>query len=124
MTRLCSRWGSVESRSRRTHFRASTRSHPGCRVDSQLVIDEGSVVDVFDPRLALLSLGIAAVASERVRKVIGQSIGYAAAGTAKVSGSVADAGRDIVDEARRVAGHETTSAPKQVRSRTKSATAA
>ncbi len=60
-------------------------------------------MEFLDPRLALLSVGIAAVASERVRRTIGRGIGYAAAGTMKVGGEVAHAGRDIVDEARHVA---------------------
>lgn len=61
-------------------------------------------MEFLDPRLAVLSLGIAAVASERVRKGVGRGIGYVAAGTMKVGESVVDAGRDIVDEARQVAG--------------------
>ncbi len=62
-------------------------------------------MELLDPRLAVLSLGVAAVASERVRRGIGRGIGYAAAGTMAVTGSIVHAGRDIVDEAREVAGH-------------------
>ena len=61
-------------------------------------------MEFLDPRLALLSLGVATVASERVRKGVGRGIGYVAAGTVAVTGPVVHAGRDIVDEAREVAG--------------------
>lgn len=62
-------------------------------------------MELLDPRLAMLSLGVAAVTSERVRKTVGQGIGYVAAGTMKVGDSVVDAGRDIVGEARATARH-------------------
>ena len=61
--------------------------------------------------LALLSLGVAAVTSERVRKTVGRGIGYVAAGTMTVGGSVVHAGRDIVDEAREVASPNGTAKP-------------
>ena len=79
-------------------------------------------MEFLDPRLAVLSLGVAAVASERVRRVIGRGIGYAAAGTVIVAGPVVDAGRDIVAEARDVARHN-GSAP-STPARKKSATTA
>ena len=60
-------------------------------------------MELLDPRLALLSLGVAAVASERVRKGAGRGIGYLVAGTVAVTGPVVHAGRDIVEEAREVA---------------------
>lgn len=63
-------------------------------------------MELLDPRMAVLSLAIAAVASERVRRGVGRGIGYVAAGTMKVGGTVVDAGRDIVDEAREVAAHD------------------
>ncbi len=63
-------------------------------------------MEFLDPRLGLLSVGIAAVASERVRKGIGRGIGYVAAGTMTIGGGIVHAGRDIVDEAREVAGHD------------------
>jgi hypothetical protein len=62
-------------------------------------------VEFLDPRLALIGVGVAAVASERVRKVIGRGVGYVAAGTMKVGSPVVNAGRDIVEEARHTAGH-------------------
>ena len=68
-------------------------------------------MEFVDPRLALLSVGIAAVASERVRKGIGRGIGYVAAGTMTIGGTVVHAGRDIVDEAREVASHNGTTKP-------------
>jgi hypothetical protein len=79
-------------------------------------------MEILDPRLAVLSAGVALVASERVRKVVGRGIGYAAAGTMKVGGPVVDAGRDIVDEARHVASPDGKT--KTTASRSKSAAAA
>ena len=66
-------------------------------------------MELLDPRLALLGIGLAAVASERVRKGVGRGIGYVAAGTAAVTGPVVHAGRDIVEEAREVASRNGTS---------------
>ncbi len=74
-----------------------------------------------DPRLALIGVGVAIVASERVRKAVGRGVGYVAAGTMKVGGPVAHAAEDIYDEARHVAGHD--GAP-PAKPRAKSATAA
>ena len=76
-------------------------------------------MELLDPRLALLSLGVAAVASERVRKGVGRGIGYVAAGTMAVTGPVVHAGRDIVEEARDVA--DRNSAPASGPSRKKAA---
>ena len=67
-------------------------------------------MELLDPRLALLGIGVAAVASERVRKGVGRGIGHLAAGTAAVTGPVVHAGRDIVEEAREVASRNSTSA--------------
>lgn len=77
-------------------------------------------MELLDPRLALLSLGVAAVASERVRKGFGRGIGYLAAGTVAVTGPVVHAGRDIVEEARDVASRN---GPPRSRSPRKKATA-
>ena len=68
-------------------------------------------MELLDPRLALLSLGVAAVASERVRKGVGRGIGYVAAGTVAVTVPVVHAGRDIVEEAREVASRNGAPAP-------------
>ncbi len=84
-------------------------------------------MDFLDPRLAVLSLAVAVVASEHVRKGIGRGIGYVAAGTMKVGGSVVGAGRDIVEEAREVAAHNgapSSHAARPATRRSKSAAAA
>jgi hypothetical protein len=78
-------------------------------------------MELLDPRLALLSLGVAAVASERVRKEVGRGIGYVAAGTMALTGPVVNAGRDIVEEAREVTGRN--GAPSSSRSSRKKAAA-
>jgi hypothetical protein len=65
-------------------------------------------MELLDPRLALISLGAAAVASERVRKGVGRGIGYVAAGTMAATGAVVHAGRDIMEEAGEVAGRNVT----------------
>lgn len=65
-----------------------------------------------DPRLMVVGAGVAVVASDRARKVVGTGIGYAAAGTMKVGGPVAHAAEDIYDEARRVAGHDSKRRPR------------
>jgi hypothetical protein len=75
-------------------------------------------VELLDPRLALLSLGVAAVTSERVRKNVGRGIGYAAGGAMAVGGSIVGAGRDVADEAIKVASRN--DAPRPAASRTKS----
>ena len=80
-------------------------------------------MELLDPRLALLSLGVAAVASERVRKGVGRGIGYLAAGTVAVTGPVVHAGREIVDEAREVANRN-GAASSSTSSRKKAAAAA
>jgi hypothetical protein len=60
----------------------------------------------FDPRLAVIvGIGTAVLSSHRVRAVVGRGAGYAVAGAVKVGGSVANAGRDIYDEASDVAAH-------------------
>lgn len=65
-------------------------------------------MDLLDPRIALLAAGAAVVGSERVRKTVGTGVGYAATGAARVGGpvvgSIVNAGRDIVDQAREVSG--------------------
>ncbi len=79
-------------------------------------------MEILDPRLALLTAGTAAVASERVRKTVGRGLGYALAGTIKVAGPVARpvvaAARDITDEARGVVKEDSS----QRRPRRRSAT--
>jgi hypothetical protein len=73
----------------------------------------------LDPRLALIAgIGTAIVSSHRVRAVIGRGAGYAAAGAMKVGGTVADAGRDIYEEASDVAATN-GAAPKRSKSRAK-----
>ena len=67
-------------------------------------------MELLDPRVAVLGLGVAALASERVRKGVGRGIGYLAAGTVAVTDPVVHAGRDIVAEAREVASRDGTSA--------------
>jgi hypothetical protein len=90
----------------------STLRCPTCRLDTVgLQPAKERIMDLLDPRLALLTLGVAAVTSERVRKTVGRGIGYVAAGTMTVGGTVAHAGRDIVDEAREVASHNGTAKP-------------
>jgi hypothetical protein len=79
-------------------------------------------MELLDPRLALLSLGIASVTSERVRKGVGRGLGYVAVGAMTVGGAVAHAGQDIVEEAREVAGQNGRS--KATRSRKRTAAAA
>jgi hypothetical protein len=63
-------------------------------------------MELLDPRLALLGLGVAALSSERVRKGVGRGIGYVAAGAVAVSDPVVHVGRDIVEEARAVASRD------------------
>lgn len=79
---------------------------------------------MLDARLGLLAAGVAAVSSERVRKTVGKGLGYAATGAVAVGGPVArpvmDAGRDILHEARAVAGNSSASATRSSRSRTSS----
>jgi uncharacterized protein (DUF1786 family) len=73
----------------------------------------------IDPRLALIAgIGTAIVSSHRVRAVIGRGAGYVAAGTMKAGGAVADAGRDIYEEASEVAA--TNGAAKRSKSRSAS----
>jgi hypothetical protein len=79
-------------------------------------------MELLDPRLALLVAGAAVVRSGRVRKLVGQGFGYAAAGAMKVGTPVVDAGRDIVQEARHVASPDGSA--KKGAARTKSAAAA
>ena len=78
-------------------------------------------MELLDPRLALLSLGVAAVSSERVRKGVGRGIGYVATGAMTVGGTVVHAGQEIVEEARETAAHSRTS--KATTSRRKSGAA-
>ena len=63
-------------------------------------------MELLDPRIALLTAGAAMIGSERVRRTVGKGIGYTAAGAARIGGPIvrpiADAGRDIVEEARDV----------------------
>lgn len=68
-------------------------------------------MEFLDPRLALLGVGVAAVTSERVRKGVGRGVGYVAAGAMTAGGTVAHAGRDIFDEAREVASHNSADKP-------------
>jgi hypothetical protein len=79
---------------------------------------------LLDPRFALVAAGAAVVSSERVRKTVGKGAGYAATGAMKVGGPVirpiVDAGRDIVDEARSVASHDSASTRATSRSRSTS----
>lgn len=63
-------------------------------------------MEVLDPRVALIVGGAAVVGSERVRRVVGKGLGYAAAGVMRVGSPVVGAGRDIVEEAREVATHD------------------
>jgi hypothetical protein len=75
----------------------------------------------FDPRLAVIvGIGTAVLSSHRVRAVVGRGAGYAVAGVVKAGGTVANAGRDIYDEASEVAAHNGT-ATKRSRSRAKAA---
>jgi hypothetical protein len=66
-------------------------------------------MDVLDPRLAAIAAGAALIGSERVRRTVGRGFGYLAAGAISVGAPVVNAGRQIVDEARDVAGHESAS---------------
>lgn len=59
---------------------------------------------IFDPRLGLIAAGAAVVGSERVRRTVGRGAGYAIKVATPVAKPVVDAGRDILDEARDVAG--------------------
>lgn len=81
-------------------------------------------MELLDARFALLAAGMAAVGSERVRKTVGKGLGYAAAGVSTVGGPVVrpvvDAGRDIVNEAREVAGNSSSRTASSARSRTAS----
>ena len=58
---------------------------------------------LLDPRVALLSGGIAAVASPRVRHVVGEGLGYGVVGVRKVGDVLVGTGRDIYGSAREVA---------------------
>ena len=60
-------------------------------------------MDVLDPRLALITAGVAVVGSDRVRRGVGRGVGYAAAGAMRLGEPVVQAGREIVEEAREVA---------------------
>jgi hypothetical protein len=81
-------------------------------------------MEVLDPRLGLLAAGAAIIGSERVRRTVGKGIGYTAAGAKKIGGPVArplaDAGRDIVEEAREVAGHDGTRKTRSSRAKSSS----
>jgi hypothetical protein len=66
-------------------------------------------MDVLDPRLAVIAAGAALVGSERVRKIVGRGFGYVAAGAIRVGSPAVNAGRQVVEEARDVAGHEVAS---------------
>ena len=72
-------------------------------------------MELLDPRLALVSFGVAAVSSERVRKGLGRGLGYAAAGAMSVGEGVVHAGREIVDEAVDVAAHNGKAASPRAR---------
>lgn len=66
---------------------------------------------LLDPRVALLTGGVAAVASPRVRHVVGAGLGYGVIGVRKVGDVVVGTGRDIYGSAREVADHN--GAPKK-----------
>ena len=78
-------------------------------------------MELFDPRLAVLAAGVAAVGSERVRRTVGKGIGYAATGAVTVGGPivrpVVNAGREIVQEAREVASGNSSAKPRASRSK-------
>ena len=69
-------------------------------------------MEVLDPRLGLFAAGTALVGSERARKAVGQGVGHAAAAVMMVGGPIvrpiANAGQDIVEEARQTAGRSGT----------------
>ena len=81
-------------------------------------------MELLDPRLGLFVAGAAAVSSERVRRTVGRGLGYAVTGAVAVGGPIArpviDAGRDIVGEARVVAGNNSTARTRSSRSRSSS----
>ena len=70
---------------------------------------------LLDPRVALVTGGIAAVASPRVRHVVGEGLGYAVVGVRKAGDVVVGTGRDIYGSAREVA--DQNGAPKKAASR-------
>ena len=82
-------------------------------------------MELLDPRLGLLAAGAAVISSQRTRKTVGKGIGYAVAGTVAVGRPVArplvTAGRDLIEEARAVAGGNTPARSGSSQSRTKSA---
>jgi ATP-dependent protease HslVU (ClpYQ) peptidase subunit len=62
-------------------------------------------MEILDPKVALVTgVGAAVIGSESVRRAIGRGAGYAVAGASKVASPVVNAGREIVGEAREVAG--------------------
>ncbi|HEX8855721.1 MAG TPA: hypothetical protein VF752_08965 [Thermoleophilaceae bacterium] len=62
-------------------------------------------MEILDPRVAVVAgVGAAVIGSESVRRAVGRGAGYAVAGASKVASPVVDAGREIVGEAREVAG--------------------
>lgn len=81
-------------------------------------------MEFLDPRLGLLAAGVAVISSERTRKTVGKGIGYAVAGTVAVGRPVArplvNAGRDLFEEARAVAGDNAPARSGSSQSKTKS----
>jgi predicted membrane protein len=79
-------------------------------------------MELLDARLGLLVAGAAAVSSEQVRKTVGRGLGYAITGAIALGGPVArpliEAGRDIFEEARTVAGTKSSTKTRSSRSRT------
>jgi hypothetical protein len=64
--------------------------------------------DLLDPRVALVSGGVAAAASPRVRHMVGAGLGYGVVGARKVADAVVGTGLDIYGSAREVADHNGT----------------
>jgi hypothetical protein len=60
----------------------------------------------------IVGIGTAVLSSHRVRAVIGRGAGYAVAGAKKAGGTMANAGRDIYDEASEVAAADGTATRK------------
>jgi hypothetical protein len=71
---------------------------------------------LLTPKVAFLAGAAVAVASPRVRRLIGQGLGYGVGGARKAGGAVVETGSDIYGSARETAaGRSDGQAPKRKR---------
>jgi hypothetical protein len=62
-----------------------------------------SPATLLNPKIALMGGAAAAVASPRVRRLIGRGLGYGAAGVRRTGGAIVHTGSDIYGSARETA---------------------